>query len=199
MTRKPFLKGFFVSRINIVYGHRPGLVNKRYLNKALWPFFVFKGRFFIGKVSMAGIAQLNTMIAPAVEGFGYEYVGLDYKPAASQSVLRIYIDHEDGINVDDCAKVSRQVSAILDVEDPISGEYTLEVSSPGLDRPLFVAAHYQQFIGETVKCKLRMPINGRRNFTGKIVEADENIIVLDYDNESVELTIEDIEKANLVR
>jgi ribosome maturation factor RimP len=147
---------------------------------------------------MAGIAQLNKMIAPAVEGFGYEFVGLEYKPASSQSVLRIYIDHKNGINVDDCAKVSRQVSAILDVEDPISGEYTLEVSSPGLDRPLFVAAHYQQFIGGNVKCKLRMPINGRRNFTGKIAEADENMIVIDYDNESVEIMIDDIEKAHLI-
>lgn len=147
---------------------------------------------------MAGIAQLNELLAPVVEGLGYLFVGVEYKPASGQSLLRIYIDHEDGINVDDCAKVSRQISAVLDVEDPISGEYTLEVSSPGLDRPLFVAEHYQQFQGERIKCKLRMPLNGRRNFTGRLLEANEKSIILSIDNESVELFIDDIEKANLV-
>ncbi|RLA05073.1 MAG: ribosome maturation factor RimP [Gammaproteobacteria bacterium] len=147
---------------------------------------------------MAGISQLNKMLAPVVEGLGYEFVGLEYKPVSGQSVLRIYIDQEQGINVDDCAKVSRQISAVLDVEDPISGEYTLEVSSPGLDRPLFHADHYQQFQGAKVKCKLRMPFDGRRNFTGKLLESNETTITLSIDNESVELFIDDIEKANLV-
>lgn len=147
---------------------------------------------------MAGIAQLNKMLTPVVEGLGYEFVGLEYKPTSGQSMLRIYIDHENGINVDDCATVSRQISAVLDVEDPISGEFTLEVSSPGLDRPLFIAAHYLQYQGRKIKCKLRMPFNGRRNFTGKLLEADENSIILSIDNESVELLIDDIERANLV-
>lgn len=147
---------------------------------------------------MAGIAQLNDMLSPTVEGLGYEFVGLEYKPASAHPVLRIFIDHEDGINVDDCATVSRQISAVLDVEDPISGEYTLEVSSPGLDRPLFTAEHYQQFLGAKIKCKTRMPLNGRRNFTGKLLEANDKSIVLSIDNESIELFIEDIEKANIV-
>jgi len=147
---------------------------------------------------MAGIAQLNNLLAPVVEGLEYEFVGLEYKPASAQSVLRIFIDHADGINVDDCARVSRQISAVMDVEDPIKGEYTLEVSSPGLDRPLFTVEHYQQFQGEKIKCKLRMPFNGRRNFTGKLLETSETSIVLNIDNESVELFIDDIEKANLV-
>ena len=147
---------------------------------------------------MAGIAQLNKMLSPAVEGLGYEYVGLEYRSGSSSAMLRIYIDNENGINVDDCAKVSRQISAVLDVEDPITSEYTLEVSSPGLDRPLFIAEHYQQYIGEKIKCKLRMPINKRRNFSGKLLEADMNNITLSIDNESVELSIDDIEKANLV-
>jgi len=129
---------------------------------------------------------------------GYEFVGLEYKPSSHQSMLRIYIDHENGITVDDCAKVSRQISAVMDVEDPIKNEYTLEVSSPGLDRPLFTAEHYKQFEGGKVKCKLRMPFNGRRNFTGILLEANENNIVLEIDNESVELFIDDIEKANLI-
>ncbi len=147
---------------------------------------------------MAGIAQLNKMFAPVVEGLGYEFVGLEYRSGSSPALLRIYIDHENGIGVDDCAKASRQISAVLDVEDPIKGEYTLEVSSPGLDRPLFVAAHYQKFIGEMIKCKLRMPFNGRRNFTGRLLEANEKSITLSIDNESIELFIDDIEKANLV-
>jgi len=147
---------------------------------------------------MAGIAQLNKMFGPVVEGLGYEFVGLEYKSGSSPAILRIFIDHENGITVDDCAAISRQVSAVLDVEDPISGVYTLEVSSPGLDRPLFTAEHYQQFIGSRIKCKLRMPFNGRRKFTGKLLEADENNIILSIDNESVELFIDDIEKANIV-
>ena len=147
---------------------------------------------------MAGIAQLNKMFAPVVEGLGYEFVGLEYRSGSSPALLRIYIDHDNGIGVDDCAKASRQISAVLDVEDPIKGEYTLEVSSPGLDRPLFVAAHYQKFIGEMIKCKLRMPFNGRRNFTGRLLEANEKSITLSIDNESIELFIDDIEKANLV-
>ena len=147
---------------------------------------------------MAGIAQLNTLFAPVVEGLGYEFVGLEYFSGSSPAILRIYIDHEQGITVDDCAAVSRQVSAVLDVEDPIAGEYTLEVSSPGMDRPLFIAAHYQQFIGNKIKCKLRMPQDGRRNFAGKLLEASDDKIVLSVDNDEFELFIEDIEKANIV-
>jgi len=147
---------------------------------------------------MAGIAQLNTLFAPVVEGLGYEFVGLEYFSGSSPAILRIYIDHEQGITVDDCAAVSRQISAVLDVEDPIAGEYTLEVSSPGMDRPLFIAAHYQQFLGDMIKCKLRMPQDGRRNFTGKLLEASDDKIVLSVDNDEFELFIEDIEKANIV-
>ena len=147
---------------------------------------------------MAGVAKLNRILSPVVEGLDYEFVGIEYKPGGTPAILRIFIDHEDGITVDDCAKVSRQVSAVMDVEDPISGEYTLEVSSPGLDRPLFTAGQFQQFVGEKVKCKLRMAFNGRRNFTGELLEADDKNITLSIDNESVELMIEEIEKANLV-
>ena len=147
---------------------------------------------------MAGIDQLNKILAPVVEGLGYEYVGLEYNPASGHSLLRIYIDHQDGITVDDCATTSRQVSAVLDVEDPIASEYTLEVSSPGLDRPLFIAKHFQQFIGERVKCRLRFHDNGRRNFTGELLQANDTTIVLNIDNEEIELVIENIEKANLI-
>ncbi len=147
---------------------------------------------------MAGIAQLNKLFAPVVEGMGFEFVGLEYLSGSSPAILRFYIDHEQGITVDNCAAVSRQISSVLDVEDPITGEYTLEVSSPGMDRPLFIAEHYQQFLGERIKCKLRMPQDGRRNFTGKLLEANEEKIVLSIDNDEFELFIDDIEKANIV-
>ncbi len=147
---------------------------------------------------MASIVKLNEMFAPVVAGLGYEFVGLEYKSGASPSILRIYIDHENGITVDDCATVSRQVSAILDVEDPIKGEYTLEVSSPGFDRPLFTIEQYQKYVDAKIKCKLRMPHNGRRNFTGKLLEVTDEQIILSIDNDEIELYFDDIESANIV-
>ncbi len=147
---------------------------------------------------MVGITKLNEMFAPVIAGMGYEYVGLEYFSGSSPAILRIYIDHEQGLTVEDCALVSRQISAVLDVEDPIAGEYTLEVSSPGLDRPLFIAEHYQQFLGEMIKCKLRIPQDGRRNYKGKLLEASEQSITISIDNDEFEIFLEDIEKANLV-
>ena len=103
--------------------------------------------------------KLTDMLRPAVEETGKELLGVEFISAGNNSILRLFIDHENGINVDDCAEVSRQVGAILDVEDPISSEYNLEVSSPGLDRPLFELAHFQEVVGETINVKLSMPFN----------------------------------------
>ena len=138
------------------------------------------------------------MLAPAVDMTGKELLGVEYISAGNNSVLRLYIDHENGINVDDCAEVSRQVSAILDVEDPISSEYSLEVSSPGVDRPLFSKAHFEQVIGETVEVKLGMPLNGRRKFKGLLeaVEGDKLIVVVD--GEDYELPVSNVDRANLI-
>lgn len=147
---------------------------------------------------MAQSDKLTELLAPTVEGMDYEFVGLEYLSGANPALLRIYIDHPEGISVDDCALVSRQLSAVLDVEDPIAGEYNLEVSSPGLDRPLFTAMQFQAVAGQVVKAKLSFPFNGRRNFTGKLVQADDQMIELEIDNELVALSIADIEKANLV-
>ena len=127
-----------------------------------------------------------------------EFVGLEYLSGANPSVLRVYIDKEEGITVDDCADVSRQVSAVLDVEDPISGEYNLEVSSPGLNRPLFTAKHYQLVIGERIKVQARYPVSGRRKFTGKLLEADDSNITIEVDNSQVSLAINEIEKGKLI-
>ncbi|HEY3699237.1 MAG TPA: ribosome maturation factor RimP [Spongiibacteraceae bacterium] len=142
--------------------------------------------------------QLQAMLAPAVTALGYEFWGLEYLSHARQTVLRVFIDRAEGINVDDCALVSRQISAVLDVEDPIAVEYTLEVSSPGLDRPLFTLEQFARYIGEQVKIRLRAPFEGRRNFNGllKSIEGDE-VIIADSEHEYL-LPLEMIDKAHVV-
>lgn len=147
---------------------------------------------------MAKEQQLQVILAPAVTALGYEFWGLEYLTHARQAVLRVFIDSPNGIGVEDCAKVSRQLSAVLDVEDPITIEYTLEVSSPGMDRPLFTLEQYQRYVGENVKIRLRSPFEGRRNFSGRLVsvEADEVVVVVE-DHEYL-LPIEMIDKAELV-
>jgi ribosome maturation factor RimP len=113
-------------------------------------------------------------------------------------VVRIYIDSPDGITVDDCAKVSRQVSSVFDVEDPIMGEYTLEVSSPGMDRPLFKLEQYRQYIGEKVKIKLRIPFDGRRNFAGQMTGVEDEDIVVAVDDNEYLLPFDLIDKASII-
>jgi len=142
--------------------------------------------------------KLTEMLKPAVEETGKELLGIEFLSAGNHSVLRLFIEHENGINVDDCAEVSRQVSAILDVEDPISTEYSLEVSSPGLDRPLFEIAHFQAVIGETINVKLSMPLNGRRKFKGKLEAIEGDTLVVTVDGEDYELVMSNVDKANLI-
>lgn len=142
--------------------------------------------------------KLTEMLRPAVEETGKELLGVEFISAGNNSVLRLFIDHENGINVDDCAEVSRQVGAILDVEDPISSEYNLEVSSPGIDKPLFEMAHFQTVVGEIVNIRLSMPLNGRRKFKGTLVAIENDILVVDVDGIEYELVINNIDKANLV-
>ncbi len=141
---------------------------------------------------------LTEMLEAPVEALGYELLGLEFVRAGRHSTLRLYIDHPNGITVDDCAQVSHQVSAVMDVEDPISSEYNLEISSPGADRPLFKPAHYQQFVGETISLRTRLPIEGRRNYKGELKNADEASVTLEVDKQAVTLQFRDIEKANLV-
>ena len=148
---------------------------------------------------MARIDQkLTELLTPAVEALGFEMVGVEFVRAGKHSTLRVYIDHEDGITVDNCADVSHQASAILDVEDPISNEYNLEVSSPGLDRPLFKEEHYQRFIGETVSIRLRIPQNNRRGFKGKLIACEKGQISVEVDGQQHELAIVNIDKGQLV-
>ena len=149
-------------------------------------------------VMRRNLAQLWDLLEPVVTGMGYELIEIEFNPSARHGVLRLYIDHEDGIQLEDCTDVSNQVSALLDVEDPVPGHYNLEVSSPGLDRPLRTVRDYERFTGEIVKIRTAMAIQGRRNFKGRLrgVEGDE--IHIECDGQPFDLPLAAIEKARLV-
>ena len=139
------------------------------------------------------------MLEPAIEGMGYELIDLELRTGARDGLVRVFIDKDpDGIDLEDCEAVSRQVSAILDVEDPIEANYSLEVSSPGLDRKLTKPAHFQRFAGEQVKVKLRFPLEGRRNFSGQLKAAGDENIEVEVDGEVHSLPMATIESARLV-
>lgn len=141
--------------------------------------------------------KLNAIIAPTVTALGYELVGFELTSGGRGSLIRIYIDNPSGVTVSDCERVSRQVSAVLDVEDPIPGGYDLEVSSPGLDRPLFTLDHYRRFIGKRVKIRLRKPQNDRRNYTGILTAVEQEFVIVEGDGQIWKLPFVDIEKGNL--
>jgi len=138
------------------------------------------------------------MLEPAVNVLGCELVGIELIPQGRRSLLRIYIDKEDGVTIDDCSDVSHQVSGILDVEDPIREQYTLEVSSPGLDRPLFKLEDFDRFSGSQVKLRLRQMLDGRRNFTGRILGVEGESVRVEVDGSPRVFAIVDIDKARLV-
>jgi ribosome maturation factor RimP len=141
--------------------------------------------------------SLQTIILPVVESLGYEFWGGYYAGQGSRALLRIFLDKADGVTLDDCQRVSQQLSAVLDVEEIISHQYVLEVSSPGLDRPLFTLDQFKRFIGHDVRLKLTMPINGQARFVGKIVSVDHETLILDVAEKKLELPFTQIEKANL--
>jgi len=144
------------------------------------------------------VERLTNMLEPAVAAAGFELVGIEFVRAGKHSTLRVFIDHEEGISVDDCADVSYQVSAVLDVEDPINTEYNLEVSSPGLERPLFNAAHYERFLGEEVSVQLTAAVMNRRNFKAQIAAVDGEKVTFAIGDESLTVPVNAIKKANLV-
>lgn len=147
---------------------------------------------------MARQTQLVELVEPAVLALGYELWGIEYLPQRNHALLRIFIDSPNGITVDDCALVSRQVGAVMDVEDPIKLEYTLEVSSPGLDRPLFKLDQFARYIGEKIVIRLRVPFERRRNFSGTLVGIEGEDVVVHVDNHEYLLPFETIDKANVV-
>jgi len=145
-------------------------------------------------------SDLQALLAPVVEDLGYELVGVEFHPHSRNGLLRLYIDAERGITVDDCARVSEQVSGVLDVEDPIRGHYTLEVSSPGLDRPLFEPSHYQRFAGRRARLQLRRPLLERpgMRLTGTLMGIEGNALVVEVDGQHLAIPVADIDKARLV-
>lgn len=136
------------------------------------------------------------MLRPAVESLGFELVGVEFH-GGSNAVLRIYIDGPEGITVDDCATVSHQVSGVLDVEDPVSGAYTLEVSSPGVFRPLFTPADYERFAGERVRVQLATLVGGRRRLRGLLVGLRDGDIVVAEDGEQLVVPLAAVQRATL--
>ncbi len=143
--------------------------------------------------------DLTELFEPVIQSMGYELVGIEFQGSTQHGTLRVYIDHENGIGVDDCVAISHQISAILDVEEPIQQAYDLEVSSPGINRPLFKAQDYEQYLGHSAKIKMAVPLNGRRNFKGVLQGViDSRSVQILVDNEGYDLPISDIAKANLV-
>jgi ribosome maturation factor RimP len=142
--------------------------------------------------------ELAGLLEPTVMRLGYELADLEVRLSGKSGLIRLFIDKEDGISLEDCEKVSRAVSALLDVEDPVPGNYDLEVSSPGLDRKLTKVEHFQRFIGETVQVKLRFPMDGRRRFRGSLVAQQQEEIVVEVDGESYSLPLSMIDTARLV-
>ncbi|MBT8078492.1 MAG: ribosome maturation factor RimP [Gammaproteobacteria bacterium] len=142
--------------------------------------------------------ELKRRLEPTLAGLGYEISDLEMKLGGRDGVIRVFIDQPDGVDLEDCEKASRHISAFLDVEDPLPGQYVLEVSSPGLDRKLTKPEHFQRFTGEVVAIKLRFPLDGRRNFRGALKSAEGDNIEVEVDGEAHRLPIATIESARLV-
>ena len=148
---------------------------------------------------MATLEQrLMQMLESPVQALGFELWGIEFIRAGKHSTLRVYIEHENGISVEDCVEVSHQVSSILDVEDPISTEYNLEVSSPGMDRILFKPEQYARYIGEQLNLTLRIAVNNRRKFKGVISRVDGDNLLLSVDGNEETVAFANIQQANLI-
>lgn len=142
--------------------------------------------------------QLIGLLEPAIEALGYELADLELSLGHGRGLVRLFIDSEDGITLDDCERVSHQVSGVLDVEDPIASDYNLEVSSPGADRKLVKAEHFDRFAGSVVKVRLKRLINGRRRIKGQLLGRDDETIQVRLDGKDLSIAIEEIEVARLV-
>jgi ribosome maturation factor RimP len=148
--------------------------------------------------------HISALLAPTIASLGLELLGIEYLPAPGGAVLRLYIDVPEAeaearhVTIEDCESVSREVSAQLDVEDPISGNYTLEVSSPGIDRPLFAPAQFARFAGEQAKVGLKLPQDGRRRLQGRIVAVGEATVSFEVEGQPFEVAFDNIDKARLV-
>lgn len=144
-------------------------------------------------------SKLFQAMDAAIRGLGYELLGIEMLRDANGNIVRLYIDKAGGVGIKDCETVSRHVSGVLDVEDLIAGQYTLEVSSPGLDRPLFTPAHYKKYVGSVVKLRLNRMLEGRRRVKATLESAsDEAITVVDEQQLSMTIPFDMIDKGQLV-
>jgi len=141
---------------------------------------------------------LLDLLEPEVVALGYELLGIELNQNGNGSILRVYIDKSDGVVIEDCVRVSHQIAGLLDVEDPVKGNYELEVSSPGLDRPLFTIEQIKNVIGEQVKIKLYEKHNGRKRFVGVLSSVDDDEIVINCEDEEYNVPFRLIERARLV-
>ncbi|MFP4037910.1 MAG: ribosome maturation factor RimP [Desulfobacteraceae bacterium] len=142
--------------------------------------------------------QVSALVEPALEDLGFELVDVEYLSRHGKWVLQLIIDSEEGVTIDDCAFVSREIGDLIDVKDIIEHEYVLEVSSPGLDRPLTKMAHFAKVVGSRVKVRTIAALEGRRNFTGRLMRAENGGIALQIDSGEIFLPLDQIKKANLI-
>ena len=145
---------------------------------------------------------LIRLLEPPIEALGFELVDVEFARAGRGGVLRIFIDRraEDsaaGVTVDDCARASHAVSEVLEINDPIKGHYTLEVSSPGFDRILRTRAHFERFVGARIVAELKLPMDGRRRFIGLLKSVASDTIVVEVDGKACALPLDRIQKARL--
>ncbi len=143
-------------------------------------------------------SQIAEMLSPTIAAMGCELWGIELIDRGKNSTLRVFIDKDGGVDLGDCERVSRQVSGLMDVEDPIAGAYTLEVSSPGVDRQLFCKEQYAAWVGSLLKVRLRTDIHGRRNYMGRLVGLDTDHIVVQQDAEEVVLPLELLGRVQVV-
>ena len=139
------------------------------------------------------------LLAPELAEFGYEVVEIEYVRPGGADVLRLFIDREGGVNIDDCAKASRQVSALLDKGDFIKSNYNLEVSSPGIARPLRKPADFERFVGENIKVQAIAPVEGRKRFKGVLTGLKDGMLALEVDGTEYRIHLENVKRANLDR
>ncbi len=142
--------------------------------------------------------NLVAFIEPVVTGLGFDFIGAEFGQAENGQTLRVYIDKADGIVHEDCALVSRQLSAVLDVEEQVASAYQLEVSSPGVDRPLFTVGHFAAAVGQTVRIRLLGGLGGRRNFKGELMESGDSSVTVEVDGIDHVLPLADVEQAQII-
>ena len=160
-----------------------------------------EGPFFIFVVikMRQDLRTLRPMIAAVVEAMNYELVGIEFHPHRANALLRVYIDSEKGITIDDCQRVSHQLGGVLEVEDPVAGRYSLEISSPGLERPLFEAQHFIRFTGSEVRLQFTELVDGRRKLIGQLLGMrDNDVVIIDSEGREWRVPLERIEKARLI-